>query len=102
MPFSAGLIEEIEKLKPELRGVFIELLKEIERDREESITRKEGNLWNISQKKALPGKNFLSLRIVLRRTFRGYGNLLRRLLRHSSELSRGWRRLLRANRAEDW
>jgi len=41
MPFSAGLIEEIEKLKPELRGVFIELLKEIERDREESITRKE-------------------------------------------------------------
>jgi hypothetical protein len=41
MPFSANLIEEIEKLEPGLRGVFIDLLKEIERDRDERITRKE-------------------------------------------------------------
>ncbi|MGQ9616987.1 MAG: hypothetical protein ACUVWJ_11385 [Spirochaetota bacterium] len=41
MPFSAGLIEDIEKLDPKLRVVFIDLLKEIERDREESISRKE-------------------------------------------------------------
>lgn len=41
MPFSASLIEEIEKLEPALRGVFIGLLKEIERDREERITRKD-------------------------------------------------------------
>ena len=41
MPFSASLIEDIEKLDPKLRVVFIDLLKEIERDREESISRKE-------------------------------------------------------------
>jgi hypothetical protein len=41
MPFSASMIEEIEKLDPGLRGVFIALLKEIEQDREERITMKE-------------------------------------------------------------
>ena len=33
------LIEEIDRLQPDLRAVMIELLKEIERQREESITR---------------------------------------------------------------
>lgn len=41
MPFSVSLIEEIEKLEPGLRGVFFDLLKEIEKEREETITRKE-------------------------------------------------------------
>ena len=41
MPFSVSLIEEIEKLEPGLRGIFFDLLKEIERESEERITRKE-------------------------------------------------------------
>lgn len=41
MPYSAHLIEEIEKLDPQLRAIFIDLLKEIEKEREETITRRE-------------------------------------------------------------
>jgi len=40
MPFSAGLIEDIEKLDPKLRVVFIDLLKEIERDVEDYARQK--------------------------------------------------------------
>lgn len=40
MPFSVKLIEEIDRLQPDLKGVMFELLREIERQREESITRK--------------------------------------------------------------
>ena len=40
MPFSARLLEEIDKLKPDIKSVMFELLKEIEQNREESITRR--------------------------------------------------------------
>jgi hypothetical protein len=41
MPFSTKLFQEIYKLEPDLKTVMLELLSEIERNREESINRKE-------------------------------------------------------------
>lgn len=41
MPFSAKFIKELDKLQPDLKEVLLELLAEIERNREESITRSE-------------------------------------------------------------
>lgn len=41
MPFSTKLIRELDKLQPDLKAVMLEMLSEIERSREESITRKE-------------------------------------------------------------
>jgi hypothetical protein len=48
MPFSAQLFKEIEKLEPDLKSVLLELLAEIERNREESITRTE--FWEFAKK----------------------------------------------------
>ena len=41
MVYSVKFIKELDKLEPDLKAVLIELLAEIERNREESITRKE-------------------------------------------------------------
>ena len=41
MPFSTQLIKKLDQLQPDLKAVFLELLTEIEQDREERITRIE-------------------------------------------------------------
>ena len=48
MPVSAKLIKELDKLQPDLKAVLLELLAEIERNREESIPRKE--FWEFASK----------------------------------------------------
>jgi|Deesub1362B_J571_1020462.scaffolds.fasta_scaffold00289_37 DNA repair ATPase RecN len=41
MPFSVDLIKKLERVSPELRGVLIALLEEVEKQREESVTKRE-------------------------------------------------------------
>ena len=41
MPFSVDLIRKLESVEPQLREVLLVLLEEVERSREESVTRKE-------------------------------------------------------------
>lgn len=41
MPVSVEFIRKLEKIPPELREILIDLLEEVERQREESVTRKE-------------------------------------------------------------
>ena len=41
MPFSVDLIRKLEAVEPQLREVLLALLEEVERSREESVTRKE-------------------------------------------------------------
>ena len=41
MPFSVDLIRKLESVEPQLREVLLALLEEVERSREESVTRKE-------------------------------------------------------------
>ncbi len=41
MPFSVELIKKLERVEPELREVLIALLEEVERQREESVTKRE-------------------------------------------------------------
>ncbi len=48
MTFSTKFIKELDKLEPKLKSVLLELLSEIERNREESISRKE--FWESAQR----------------------------------------------------
>lgn len=41
MPFSVKLMKELDKLEPYMKSVMLELPSEIERNRKESVTRKE-------------------------------------------------------------
>ncbi|RMI08959.1 MAG: hypothetical protein D6681_07540, partial [Calditrichaeota bacterium] len=41
MPFSVKLLKDIDKLEPDLKAVMLELLTEIERNREESVRRSD-------------------------------------------------------------
>jgi hypothetical protein len=41
MPFSVDLIRKLESVDPQLRGVLLAFLEEVERSREESVTKKE-------------------------------------------------------------
>ncbi len=41
MPFSVELIRKLEKVSPELKEILLALLEEVERQREESVTRRE-------------------------------------------------------------
>ncbi|SFM74055.1 hypothetical protein SAMN05660836_01328, partial [Thermodesulforhabdus norvegica] len=43
MPISVSFIKRLEALDPQLRGILIALLEELERQREESVTKKEFN-----------------------------------------------------------
>ena len=43
MPISVSLIRKLETISPELREVFLALVEEIERSREEGVTKKEFN-----------------------------------------------------------
>ncbi len=43
MPVSVSFIKRLESVDPQLRGVLIAMLEEIERQREESITKQEFN-----------------------------------------------------------
>ena len=43
MPISIALIRKLEEVEPRLRGVLFAILEEIERQREETVTKKEFN-----------------------------------------------------------
>ncbi|RLA97144.1 MAG: hypothetical protein DRG32_04075, partial [Deltaproteobacteria bacterium] len=43
MPISVSFIKRLESVSPELRQVLLELLEEVERQREESVTKREFN-----------------------------------------------------------
>ena len=43
MPVSIALIRKLEEIEPRLRGVLFAILEEIERQREETVTKKEFN-----------------------------------------------------------
>ncbi len=43
MPISVALVRKLEELDPQLRGVLLAMVEELERQREESVTKKEFN-----------------------------------------------------------
>ena len=43
MPISVGLIRKLEKIPTELKNVFLTLVEELERNRQEAVTKREFN-----------------------------------------------------------
>jgi len=99
MPFSAGLIEDIQKLDPKLRVVFIDLLKEIERDREESISRKEFlEFAKRSMEESVSKKEFYEFAQRTEENFRRVWEAIEALTKGQKELIESHNRLVSEHR----